>query len=65
MVRTGDNFLSVVLQVIGELSLPWTVVAGRDSGAVSRRGVREGEKWIRPLCSSNGGAEVAKRFVLT
>jgi hypothetical protein len=64
MVRTGETFLSVLLQIIGERSLLWTVVAGRDVGAVSRRGVREREKWIRPLCNS-GGAEVAKMFFLT
>jgi hypothetical protein len=51
MVRIGENYLSAVLQVIGELSLLWHVVAGHDVGVVRCRGTREGEKW------SGGGQE--------
>jgi hypothetical protein len=45
MVRICENYLSAVLQVIGELSLLWHVVAGHDVGVVRCRGTREGEKW--------------------
>jgi hypothetical protein len=59
MVRIVEHFLSVVLQVIGELSLFWPVVARRDAGAVRCCGASEGEKWSWHLCSDSGEAEVA------
>jgi hypothetical protein len=55
MVRIVEHFLSVALQVFGELSLLWPVVARRDAGSVKCHGAREGEKWSRHVCSDSEG----------
>jgi hypothetical protein len=61
LVRIGKHFLSIVLQVVGEPSLLWPVVARGDAGFIGCRGAHDGEKWICPLCNNNGGAELARR----